>query len=223
MQRLRPELTRVGVVHVIGQLHNAHGRMPLGNAVVQFIGGALALATGQSGGREGPGIHLGAAVNSLLGHHLELPNNSLRVLIACGTAAAIAAAFNTPIAGVIFAMEVIMAEYTVTGFIPVVLAAATATTLSRALLGGTALLTIPVIEMNSLWELPYIALLGFVAGSAAAGFIVLMKRCLRFQDQPLWLRFTAAGLVTGSLAVVTPQIMAWATIPSTSPSLAVSA
>ncbi|MFT5483461.1 MAG: CIC family chloride channel protein [Halieaceae bacterium] len=207
MQQLKPELTRVGVVHVIGQLNNAHGRMPPGNALVQFFGGAIALATGQSGGREGPGVHLGAAINAYIGNYLELPNNSLRVLIACGTAAAIAAAFNTPIAGVIFAMEVIMAEYTVAGFIPVILAAVTATTLTRVLLGSGLLLSIPAIELTSLWELPFITVLGFVAGTAAAAFIVLMKYCMGFQQRPLWLRFTAAGLVTGTLAVFAPQIM----------------
>ena len=67
--------------------------------------GAFALATGQSGGREGPGVHLGGAANSLMGQQLGLPNNSLRVLIACGTAGGIAAAFNTPLAGVVFAIE----------------------------------------------------------------------------------------------------------------------
>ena len=69
--------------------------MPL----LQFVGGAFALATGQSGGREGPGVHLGGAVNSLLGQWLGLPNNSLRILIACGTAGGIAAAFQTPPGG----------------------------------------------------------------------------------------------------------------------------
>ncbi len=92
--------------------------MPLANAIVQFIGGAAALLTGQSGGREGPAIHLGAAVSSLFGQFLDLPNNSIRTLVACGTAAAIAGSFNTLLAGVVFAMEVIMIEYTIASFIP---------------------------------------------------------------------------------------------------------
>ena len=77
--------------------------------------------------------------NGLLGQWLELPNNSLRMLVACGTAGGISAAFHTPLAGVIFAMEVIVAEYTVIGFIPVMLAAAAAAIISRALSPSLAL------------------------------------------------------------------------------------
>lgn len=124
LQKMPADSTRVGVVHVIARLHTHHGHLPVRNAVVQYLAGAFALACGQSGGREGPEVHLGSAINSYVGQYLLLPNNSLRILIACGTAAAIAAAFNTPIAGVIFAMEVVIAEYTVAGFLPVIVAAA---------------------------------------------------------------------------------------------------
>ena len=89
---------RVGVIHVIERLARHQGHMPLRNAVVQFITGVIALASGQSGGREGPAIHLGAAGSSLIGQYLQLPNNSVRVLVGCGAAAAISASFNTPVA-----------------------------------------------------------------------------------------------------------------------------
>jgi len=87
------------------RLSRHQGHLPLPNAVTQFFGGLIALVGGISGGREGPAIHLGAASASLMGQAFELPNNALRVLVACGTAAAIAGSFNTPMAGVIFAME----------------------------------------------------------------------------------------------------------------------
>ena len=103
---------RVGVPHVMACLSERRGRLPASNAAVQFLGGAAALLSGQSGGREGPAIHLGAAAASLLGQWLRLPNDGMRTLVACGTAAALASSFNTPIAGVIFAMEVVMMEYT---------------------------------------------------------------------------------------------------------------
>jgi len=111
------------VVHVLERLARHQGHMPLRNAIIQFVTGVIALASGQSGGREGPAIHLGAAGSSLIGHYLKLPNNSIRVLVGCGAAAAISASFNTPIAGVIFSMEVIIMEYTIAGFIPANLAA----------------------------------------------------------------------------------------------------
>ena len=76
--------------------------MPGRNLVVQFIGGAVALASGQSVGREAPSVHLGAGVASLLGQRIGLPNNSIRILVVCGAAAAITASFDMPLAGVVF-------------------------------------------------------------------------------------------------------------------------
>ena len=204
---LSPDSRQIGIAHVIGRLHTHHGHLPIKNALVQYLAGALALICGQSGGREGPEDHLGAAVNSYLGQRLKLPNNSLRILVASGTAAAIAAAFNTPIAGVIFAMEVVIAEYTVIGFLPVILAAVTATTISRALTGGVLLLNIPAIEMTSLWELPFIAVLGLLAGTASALLTIIMKQCFKHHSKPLVIRLGFAGLVTACFAIVMPQVM----------------
>ena len=98
LMRMRRRDTRVGVVHVMERLSRHQGQLPLRNAAIQFFGGIVALISGQAGGREGPAIHLGAAASSLIGQAFELPNNSVRTLVACGTAAAIAGSFNTPIA-----------------------------------------------------------------------------------------------------------------------------
>ena len=206
-QMLRPEDRETGIVHVLSRMHSHYGALPLRNALVQFFGGAFALATGQSGGREGPGVHLGGAVNSILGQKLGLPNNSLRVLIACGTAGGIAAAFNTPLAGVIFAMEVIIAEYTVVGFIPVMLAAVSASAIRRTLAGGVSVFSVPAVELNSLWEIPYIILLGIVCGISVAGFIYLSKQAAKLSHWPVMLRFGIAGLLTGTLALAVPQVL----------------
>ena len=204
---LKPEDRETGIVHVISRMHSHYGALSLRNAVVQFVGGAFALATGQSGGREGPGVHLGGAVNSLLGQRLGLPNNSLRVLIACGTAGGIAAAFHTPLAGVIFAMEVIIAEYTVVGFIPVMLAAVSASAVSQHLSGSGALFSIPALNLNSLLEIPFLLLLGLCCGIAVAAFIRISEFAARFAHWPVALRFALAGILTGSLALLVPQIL----------------
>ena len=127
LHRYRPSARRVGVVHVMERLSRHQGYLPLKNAMIQFFGGAIALLSGQSGGREGPAIHLGATTASLFGQAARLPNNSIRTMVACGTAAAIASSFNTPIAGVIFAMEVVMMEYAIASFTPIILAAVSAT------------------------------------------------------------------------------------------------
>lgn len=177
------------------------------NAVLQLVGGAFSLGTGQSGGREGPGVHLGGAINSLLGQWLGLPNNSLRMLIACGTAGGIAAAFHTPLAGVLFTMEVIIAEYTVAGFIPVMLAAVSASAVSRTLSIDDGLFSLPTLELSSLLELPYIIFLGLCCGIAVAALIRISKFAARFSDTPVAIRFALAGSFTGILALLAPQIL----------------
>lgn len=204
---IRGEDRETGIVHVLSRMHSHYGVLPARNALVQFIGGTVALASGQSGGREGPGVHLGGAINSLLGQRLGLPHNSLRVLIACGTAGGIAAAFNTPLAGVIFAMEVIVAEYTVVGFIPVMLAAVSASAVSRTLATGGAAFSIPTLQLNSLLEIPYVIMLGIVCGISVVAFIRISKFATRFSKWNVILRFTLAGAITGTLALAVPEIM----------------
>ncbi|MEH6582626.1 MAG: chloride channel protein [Halioglobus sp.] len=204
---IKPEDRETGIVHVISRMHSHYSILPLRNAVVQFLGGAFAIATGQSGGREGPGVHLGGAINSLLGQKLGLPNNSLRVLIACGTAGGIAAAFGTPLAGVIFAMEVIIVEYSVIGFIPVILAAVTASVVGRFLDTGMEVFGHSEVHLNSLWEIPYVLLLGICCGLAVTGFIKISRLSARLSHWPVALRFTLAGLLTGSLAWYVPETL----------------
>ncbi len=199
---------QVGVVHVMERLAYHSGRMPWRNAVMQFFGAALSIMSGHSVGREGPVIHVGAASSSLLGQWLGFPNNSIRVLVACGVASSIATSFNTPIAGVIFAMEVVLMEYTLVGFTPVILAAVAATSLTRVVYGSAPAFDIPIMQMSSLWELPYILLVGVVLGAAAALFIYGIRfvdeRC---RDLPLWIQTGAAGVITGLCALIAPEIM----------------
>jgi chloride channel protein, CIC family len=208
MTNVSPATRQVGVVHVMERLAYHAGRLPWRNAVLQFVGATIAIVSGHSVGREGPSIHVGAASASLLGQSLHLPNNSIRILVACGTAAAIAASFNTPIAGVIFAMEVVMMEYTLVGFTPVIVAAVCATSMTHFVFGSTPIVEAPASQMASLLELPYMMLVGFALGSMASLFITGVRRLdKRARDLPVWIRTTAAGLITGICALAAPQIM----------------
>ena len=198
---------RVGVVHVMERLSRYQGRLPGRNALVQFFGGIIALASGFSGGREGPAIHLGAASSSLLGQAFELPNNSIRTLVACGTAAAIAGSFNTPLAGVIFAMEVVMMEYAIASFIPVIISAVTATLLTQHFIGNEAAFLIAPVQMNSLLEIPFILLAGIIIGCVAAAFNVSVQLFARLAHWPFWLKALFAGAITGLAAITVPEVM----------------
>ena len=207
MKKQNPNDLQAGSAYIFSRVHGHQGHVPLRNTLWQFFAGIFALGTGQSGGREGPAIHLGAGANSFFADWLHLPNNTRRILVGCGTAAAIAGSFNTPIAGVIFAMEVIMMEYTIAGFIPVILAATTATIITQAIYGSAPILSTANLQMNSLAEIPYIALMGFIIGCLAAIFVVFLKLALTQRQRPVMQRMLAAGLVTGCLAVIAPQIM----------------
>ncbi|WP_456447283.1 chloride channel protein, partial [Thiolapillus sp.] len=165
----------LGVARVLERMAYHQGHLSLRGFMLQFFGVAIALVGGHSVGREGAHIFLGACTGSLLGQKLELPNNAVRTLVGCGTAAGIAASFNTPLAGVIFSLEVIMMDYQLASFIPVILSAVTATVVSNAALGNAAVFSVPVMELSSLKEIPLVVVLGLLSGALAAGFIRLVR------------------------------------------------
>ena len=206
LNRLPPDSRRFGVVTSWNACAD-QGHMPLRSAIYQFVGGIAGLTVGLSGGREGPAVHLGAATSSLLGNAVRLPNNSIRTLVACGSAAAIGASFNTPMAGVIFAMEVVMMEYTIASFIPVIIASVTATVVNRWFFGDVIAFSVPETELRSLLEIPYITLAGVAVGVVGSAFILMVRTIARLQVGPFWIRAMAAGAVTGLAAMVAPAVL----------------
>ncbi|MBN1008539.1 chloride channel protein [Amphritea pacifica] len=205
--KLPPSSRKVGVVHVLERLSYHQGQLPAKNMLVQFFGAAIALLTGHSVGREGPAIHLGAACGSLIGQVLKLPNNTLRLLVGCGVAAAISAAFNTPLAGVIFSMEVILMEYTVIGFTPVLVASVTAALLIRVTYGTEPAFTIPALQIQSVAEIPFVILLGIICALLAGGFIRIMVQTQKSVSWPLGIKLLISGALTGLVAIWYPQVM----------------
>ncbi len=207
-QLLTPGTRETGVVHVMERLAYHQGKLPFRNAVAQFFGAALSIISGHSVGREGPSVHLGATSGSQIGQWLRLPNNSLRTLAACGIAAAISASFNTPLAGVIFSMEVVMMEYSMLSFAPVIMSAVTATTLSRLVYGSEQVFSIPPMQLESLLELPYVMLMGITLGCIAALFIHLLQRSTTLSKRwPIWIRCTLGGAIVGIIGMVVPEVM----------------
>ncbi|MCW8943296.1 MAG: chloride channel protein, partial [Sedimenticola sp.] len=200
--------TVLGVSYVMERMAYHQGYLTLRGLLLQFVGATVAIISGHSVGREGPHILLGAATGSLLGQYLSLPNNSIRTLLGCGTAAGIAASFNTPLAGVIFSLEVVMMEYSLTSFIPVILAAVAATGVSILAFGNTPAFEIPTLVMGSLSDIPLVLLLGLLVGAVAALFIYLMKQVAgRVSGVAFWQRMLWAGGLLGVCGAVVPQVM----------------
>ncbi|WP_285762216.1 chloride channel protein [Biformimicrobium ophioploci] len=198
---------RVGVVHVLDRLNNQQGYLPSRNLLMQFFAGSIALLSGHSVGREGPSVHLGAASGSWLAQRLKLPNNAVRTLVGSGVAAAIAASFNTPLAGVVFAMEVILLEYRVASFLPVILAAVFGSAAGQLAFGSQPLFAVPPIELASLAELPLVFLSAIVLGAMAALFIRWNRRLVGEQSRPAILRFLVVGIATGAIGLWVPEVL----------------
>ncbi|NVK39625.1 MAG: chloride channel protein [Oceanospirillaceae bacterium] len=206
--RLAPRRRSVGIVHVLERLRYHQGHLPAINILIQFAAASIALLSGQSAGREGPAVHLGAGSSSLVGQWMRVPNNSMRLLVACGTAAGISAAFSTPLAGVVFAMEVVLLEYTVLGFTPIIVSAVTANLVVSASLGTQTLLNVPPLSIGDLREIPMVMLLGLLIGLLAGGFNRLMLGTVALQPRvPLYIRLLLAGVLTGAVAYAFPQVM----------------
>ncbi|PCK09183.1 MAG: chloride channel protein [Alteromonadaceae bacterium] len=205
--RLSKSSTEISLSHVVERMHNHQGKLPFKNWLVQFFGGVICMVTGQSVGREGPVAHLGAGAASQLGQRLKLPNNSIHTLIGCGVAAAISASFNTPMAGVIFAMEILLLQYTTAGFLPIILSSVIGALVAKALLEDSAFVFIGDTSIASLKELPFVALVGLGAALFGGCYVKLNLYALKFNHLPIGIRIGLAGVLMLIGAALVPEIM----------------
>jgi len=199
---------RTGIPFVLHRLKVAHGIIPFKNTLNQFFGSAVALASGFSVGREGPAVHLGAAASSYVGSLLNLPYSSIRTLCACGIAAGIAATFNTPIAAVLFVMEVIMREYKVHIFIPVMLASLVGSLVTRSIFDGSMHLEyFHKIELIPQHYIPLI-ILGVLLGTLAAAFNKTLVSIIKYSNKSHIIpRLLLAAIITGAIGYFVPGAM----------------
>lgn len=190
--------------HVSGR--KLHFREGIWSAIVTVI----SLGAGASAGREGPVIHLGGSFASSLASKMKLPENSSRTLLAAGAASAVSASFNAPIAGVLFAHEVILGHYSMRSFVPIVLSSVSGTVVSRLWLGEDTVFSIPSYEIISYLEFPAFFLLGVVCALVAILFqfsLFLADYLAKKLDLPLWIRPVLGGMVLGIIGVYYPQIL----------------
>ncbi|MEM9388047.1 MAG: chloride channel protein [Pseudomonadota bacterium] len=200
--------TMLGIARVMERMAYHQGHFSLREFFLQFFGSAIAIMSGHSVGREGPHVFLGSASASLFGQQLRLPNNSIRTLVACGTAAGIGASFNTPLAGVIFALEVVMMEYTVASFIPVILASVSATAISHLVFGEGTAFEVPETHLANLDLMGWVVVLGLFAGAVSASLNhALGWVAARIKVVPIYWRMMLAGVGLGVIGVWLPEVM----------------
>lgn len=199
---------RLGIPYVIHRIKQNYGQMPIWNAVNQFVGGAIALISGFSVGREGPSVHMGAAGASVIASYLHLPFNAMRTLTGCGVTAGISASFNTPLAAVIFVMEVVLREYKVHIFVPVILASVTGAITTQFVFGSDSELALIQVVSIPPWHYPYLVVCGIVLGAVAYGFNKNLMLIIRtFKSVNMFPRLILAGIITGAIGYLVPQAM----------------
>ena len=170
----------------------------------------LSIGTGASVGREGPMVHLGTTLAAFILDRFKLSPSAQRTLIGCGAAAAVSASFNAPIAGVIFAHEVILRHYAIRALVPIVISSVIGGVISRMYFGNFPAFMLPNYQITSTWEFPAFALLGLTCALVAIIFqLVLMatEQVTWRIDMPIWLRTSLGGLFVGALALSFPQVL----------------
>ncbi len=198
------------VAQVIEVMALRNGRMSLATGLKSAVVHVLSLGCGASTGREGPMVHLGATLAAWSAERLHLPPGLGRTILGCGVAAAVAASFNAPIAGVFFALEVIVGHYALAAFAPVVIASVSGTVVGRIHLGVEPAFVLPAYDVSHFLEFPAFALLGAVCALVA---LILMWSIMFAEDVvdslpvPNWLKPAAGGLAVGAIAVNFPHVL----------------
>jgi len=195
---------------VIEALAERGGKISARKMTGEFVSNIISVGSGASMGREAPTVALGASLASLLGQWFGLSEKQMRTMLGCGVAAGIAASFNAPIAGVLFALEVILADYAIATFTPIVMSAVIATVITRSELGNFPMFTIPEFRLVSTWEIPAYIGLGIFCGLLAALMVKSLPKSRAlfesYVSQPMF-RPAVAGLLLGLCALVIPEIM----------------
>jgi CIC family chloride channel protein len=195
-----------GVPEVMEAVALHGGRIRPRVAVIKSLASGLCIGTGGSVGREGPIAQIGSALGSTVGQLLHLSGERVRNLVACGAAGGIAATFNAPIAGSLFALEVILGRLEATYFGAVVISSVTADVVAHAFQEGTFAFTVPQYALISPWELILYAVLGLLAAIGAVGFIRLLYLSEDLWDQvrlPEYIKPIAGGLLLGIIGLLT--------------------
>jgi CIC family chloride channel protein len=185
------------------------GRLPGRSAIVKFVSSLLSIGTGASIGREGGITQLTATFASKLGQVAKWPPYRLRLLVGCGAASGISAAYNAPISGAVFAALIVLGNFSMSLFAPLVFASVVATMVSRTAFGIKPWYTVPPYEFTSMTQLPWFLCLGMLTGAVGAVFLKLLNRSEEVFNKlkaPIYLRLALGGLIVGILALQFPGV-----------------
>jgi CIC family chloride channel protein len=209
--RYFPDARGSGIPQTRAAIFIHDGRISLRTVIGKFVCCATSLASGIALGREGPSVHIGSGIASVIGRRLGLSNAQVRWLVPVGAAAALSAAFNTPIAAVLFSLEEIMGDMHAPILGSVVLSSVTSWMVLHLVMGDEPLFHVGAYHLVSAWELLVYVALGVVGGFGSVGFVkLLLWLRTRFYALPkwsLWMQPVVGGLTVGLLGYVVPQVL----------------
>ncbi|MCD6309813.1 MAG: chloride channel protein [Candidatus Eremiobacteraeota bacterium] len=209
MYFLARETKGAGIPEVMLSVTTRGGKIRHRVAFIKALVSSICIGSGGSAGREGPIIQIGASLGSSIAQLLKMPEDDIRLLLACGAAGGIAATFNTPIAGVFFAMEVILGGFPLNAFSYVALTSVTASIISRAMLGNEPAFSVPHYAIISSWEFIFYAILGILSAFAARAFIKALYSTENIFNKislPEYLKPALGGLLVGVIGLHFPHI-----------------
>ncbi len=209
-QRLIKHERYHGVAGIMQAVSLAGGRLPYRRIPLKALAAAISIGSGASVGPEDPSVQIGSGIGSMIGQIFHMSEDRLRVLVATGAASGIATAFNAPIAGVFFAMELILGEYESGAFGMLVLGAVTSAVVTRGLVGPNPAFPVPQYAFHGVHELPFYLILGLLAAFVSLGYIralYLSHDWFKESRLPVWVRPVLIGLLLGIVGLYVPQIL----------------
>jgi CIC family chloride channel protein len=198
-----------GVPEVMESILLRNGRIRPRVVVAKILASSICIGSGGSSGREGPIVQIGSAIGSSIGQWLQVSPEKMRTMVAAGAAGGIAAAFNAPVAGALFAIEIIFSDLGVMRFSPIVIASVTATVVSRHYLGDFPAFIVPKYSLISPTELFFYAGMGIFAGIAGLAFIKILYGLEDLFDNwrfPVYLKPAVGGIIVGGMGIYFPEV-----------------
>ncbi len=205
-----PEVKGHGIPSVMDAIVTKGGLIRKRVTVLTSINSGMTIGSGGSAGKEGPIVQIGAAIGSTIGQLFHVSQQRMRVLVGCGTAAGLAAVFNAPIAGVLFTVEIILVDFSLSVLTPIVISSVIATAISHYLVGSTPLFAIPAYSLHSPWEFGLYLVMGLFGGVISVIFIKTLYGVEDFFEEkltlPPWVKPAIGGLLTGAIAYYFPSL-----------------
>ncbi|MCL4510932.1 MAG: chloride channel protein [Bacteroidetes bacterium] len=213
--KLAPDASGEGVPMVIENVAKKGGILNPFLAVTKLVTSAISIGSGGAGGREGPVIAIGGAIGSTVGQVFRLNEEQMKSLVGCGAAAGLAAVFNAPIGGALFAMEVVIGSLNMQTFSPIIISSVFGTFVSRSILGNKPVFVIPTFSLRSGYELIFYVILGLFAGFVGVLFVKLFYATEEFFESKKFpvkskiLKPAIGGLIVGIIGIYFPEVFGY--------------